>query len=78
MRPLRSLLLLLTILCILTGLAFLLPERKLAPLPEEFFSPFNTYKQGNRSAESLLFKPVSAATQSQSPDTVVVSDTYFF
>lgn len=78
MRPLRSLLLLLTILCILTGLAFLLPERKLAPLPEEFFSPFNTYKQGNSSSESLVFKPVSAATQSQSPDTVVVSDTSFF
>jgi len=37
MRPLRSSLLLLIILSLLAGISYVFPERKLAPLPEEFF-----------------------------------------
>jgi D-alanyl-lipoteichoic acid acyltransferase DltB (MBOAT superfamily) len=77
MRPLRSFLLLLIILGILTGLSFFLPERKLAPLPNEFIPAFPALKGSDKQIrnQEIQLMPAPDTLPQQEPDTVINKDT---
>ena len=77
MRPLRSFLLLLAILGILAGFSFFLPERKLAPLPGEFF-PSYSYKNASdtelrNEPDSLIYPDTSGFSAYLKPPDILSS-----